>query len=288
MNQVQPGEACERTRLYLDSYISNELLIETNHEVLRHLEGCPACAAEAEARSRLRSRLKAAVERQAVPPDLQARIRQRQEPRRRFGWWTSGMLAAAAAVLVTIWLGYPRAGLPALTDRPAQAAYIEKISANVAAVVRVGLRDHVHCAVFRRYPKDPQPAEKMVQELGPEYQGLLPLLQAAAPEGYRCVMAHQCSYAGRRYVHLTLKKGEKVLSLVIARKDAGETMAGMPVVRQVSGIPVYEAKAERYQVAGFETGSYMAYVISEMSRAKNLEVAAVLAPGVSRLLENGA
>ncbi len=181
MNQVQPGEACEKTRLYLDSYVSNELLIETNHEVLRHLEACPACAAEAEARSRLRSRLKAAVEGQTVPADLQARIRQRLEPRRRFGWWTAGMVAAAAAVLFLV-LSDPRASLPSLTDRPAQTAYIEKVSANVAAVLRVGLRDHVHCAVFRRYPKDPPSVEQMVQDLGPAYQGLLPLLQAAAPE----------------------------------------------------------------------------------------------------------
>ena len=34
MNRVQFGEgACEKTRKYLDSYIGNELLVETNHEV---------------------------------------------------------------------------------------------------------------------------------------------------------------------------------------------------------------------------------------------------------------
>jgi hypothetical protein len=34
--------ACEKIRKYLDSYISNELLIETNHEVLRHVEKLPS------------------------------------------------------------------------------------------------------------------------------------------------------------------------------------------------------------------------------------------------------
>ena len=39
MNRIQFGEgACEKIRQYLDSYVSNELLVETNHEVLRHLE----------------------------------------------------------------------------------------------------------------------------------------------------------------------------------------------------------------------------------------------------------
>ena len=57
MNRVQFGEgACEKTRRYMDAYISNELLVETNHELLRHLEGCVACSAELETRGRLRTR----------------------------------------------------------------------------------------------------------------------------------------------------------------------------------------------------------------------------------------
>ncbi len=278
---------CGKMQLFLDSYISNELLIETNHEMLRHLEGCPACAAEAEALGRLKICLKAAVERQAVPEGLETRVRARLAPRRRVpGWWTAGMLAAAVAagVFVMVWMGYPRAALPALADRPAQAAFIETVAAHIGEALRVGLRDHVHCSVFRSYPKDPPTVEEMVRSLGPQYQGLLPIFEAAAPEGYRCVMAHHCSYAGRKYVHLTLRKGESVLSLVIARKQAGETLAGMKVARLAAGIPVYESRAERYQIAGFETGNYMAYVISEMSRGKNLQVAVAVAPGVSRLL----
>ena len=69
--------ACEQTRKYLDSYISSELLVETNHDLLRHLDGCAACSAEAEARARLRNRLKAAVQSQDVPPELPALVRER-------------------------------------------------------------------------------------------------------------------------------------------------------------------------------------------------------------------
>ena len=71
MNRIQFGEGgCEKTRKCLDAYISNELMVETNYEVLRHIEGCPACAAEVDTRVRLRSRLKAAVDAQSVPPYL--------------------------------------------------------------------------------------------------------------------------------------------------------------------------------------------------------------------------
>lgn len=287
MNQVQPGDACERTRLYLDSYISNELLIETNNEMVRHLEECPACAAEAEIRSRLKERLKSAVEREAVPAGLEARVCERLQPRRAYsGWWASWMLSAAAAALFlgALWLAYPRNPLPAVSDRPAQAVYIEKISTHLEAVLRVGLQDHVHCAVFRRYPQNPPSLQELARQLGPDYQGLLPILQAAAPEGYRCEMAHHCSYAGRKYVHLTLRKGNSVLSLVIAHKNPGESMAGLTAARSVAGVAIYQARAERYQVAGFETGDYLAFVISELDRGRNLDVAAALAPGVKRVL----
>ena len=54
MNVISHGDsACEKIRGYLDSYISNELLVETNHEVLRHLEGCPDCREELEALLRI-------------------------------------------------------------------------------------------------------------------------------------------------------------------------------------------------------------------------------------------
>ena len=37
MNRPQFGEsACEKTRRYMDAYLSNELLVETTHDLLQH------------------------------------------------------------------------------------------------------------------------------------------------------------------------------------------------------------------------------------------------------------
>ena len=42
MNVINFNEkTCEKIRRYFDSYLDNELLVETNHEVLRHLSVCP-------------------------------------------------------------------------------------------------------------------------------------------------------------------------------------------------------------------------------------------------------
>jgi anti-sigma factor (TIGR02949 family) len=287
MNRVQFGEgACEKTRRYMDAYISNELLVETNHEMLRHLETCPACSAELETRGRLRSLLKSAVQNQPVPPGLPASVRE-QIRRRQTSPWTHWALASAAAFALCIaaWLAYPwQQTLPDFADRAAQASYIQRVSATVASIFKSGLGDHIHCAVFRKYPRNPPTVEEMEDKLGPEYRGLLALVEPVVPPGYRVVMAHQCTYGDRHFVHLTMRKGEDLISVVITKRNPGETLNTLSPAATASGVPLYQSTAERYQIAAFESERYLAFVVSTLEVRKNLQLAAALAPAVRRLL----
>lgn len=296
MNRIQFGEgACEKTRRYMDAYLSNELLVETNHEVLRHLDGCPDCTSELEMRARLRSRLKSAVQAQAVPPELTARVCERLRKQESRSWfsmnrlsagWRPYVMAAAGIVLIgtAIWVRPAGTALPAVGDRAAQASYIQKISARVARVFKPGLGDHIHCALFRKYPENPPDIQEMEAKLGDEYKGLLPLVGPAVPEGYKVVLAHQCTYAGRKFVHLTMRKGTDVISLVIARKNEGETFTALSPEMNASGVPVYQTATENFQVAGFESEHYLAFVVGDLKGTVNLDIAVALAPAVRRLL----
>lgn len=291
MNRTEFGDgACASARKSLDLYLDGELPEASNLEVGRHVEACAACAAELNARSHLRARLKAAVNAQSVPVELEARIRAKIENPRlgvSFGvGWSRWAVAMAASLVVCagIWLGVPREKMPALSDRPAQNAYIQKISASLDAVLKVGLGDHVHCSIFRRYPPNPPPLEKMEADLGPAYQGLLPVVRAAVPEGYQVVLAHRCSFAGRKFIHLTFKKNDDLLSLVVARRESGESMERLAPTTEASGTPIYQAAAGRYQVAGFEAGDFLAYVVSDLKGKANLRIAANIAPGVRDFL----
>jgi len=291
MRLVQFGDhPCARIRRYVDSYINNELLVETNHEVLRHLETCPACAAEVESRTRIKARSKSAVQNQSIPEDLEARVRAalRQDSRSSFAWtrWAS----AAAAILVVavgLWVEVPRwtrPALPELADRRGQDVFIQKASASLSAVLKVGLGDHIHCSIFRKYPKDPPSVDEMAQKLGPAYQDLVPLVKARVPDEYRIILAHQCGYQGRRFVHLTLTNGSSLLSLVITRKQPGESMQALTVSDHASGVAVYQAAAQNYDVAGFETDQFLAYVVSDLGAQQNLQIAYALAPSVHQFL----
>jgi anti-sigma factor RsiW len=53
---MQCREVCD----LLDSFLGQELMVETNHELMRHLETCPDCRGELEARRQLRTVLRRA------------------------------------------------------------------------------------------------------------------------------------------------------------------------------------------------------------------------------------
>ena len=65
--------------------------------------------------------------------------------------------------------------------------------------MRIGLRDHIHCSVFRKYPKNPPTAEEIlkptpergVKAISPQYAGLILIVRSLVPENYRMTLAHQ-------------------------------------------------------------------------------------------------
>jgi anti-sigma factor (TIGR02949 family) len=66
---------CGKIRDYLDSYLNSELLVETTHEILRHLQKCPACSEALSARERVKAALRMAVQREAASQALRGRIK---------------------------------------------------------------------------------------------------------------------------------------------------------------------------------------------------------------------
>jgi hypothetical protein len=197
-------------------------------------------------------------------------------------------VAAAIAVIgLGTWLIAPRLTrpqLPDIADRRGQDTFIQKVSESLSAVLKVGLGDHIHCAVFRKYPKNPPSAGEMAQKLGAAYQDLAPLVKARIPAEYRIILAHQCGYQGRRFVHLTLTNGSNLLSLVITRKQPGETLQTQTGAGRVMGVALYQSAAGNYDVAGFETDQFLAYIVSDLGAKQNFQIASTVAPAVYHFL----
>jgi hypothetical protein len=150
----------------------------------------------------------------------------------------------------------------------------------------VGLGDHVHCTVFRKFPKQPPAREKMLADLGPENSPLLPLVQERIPKDYRVIMAHRCSYRGRKFVHLAMRGDSGLISLVIARRESGEAFGRdklAPVLAQ-SGIPIYQGQVRRFAIAGFESRDHLVYLVSDLGEQRNLALLASLSAPVQSFL----
>jgi len=231
-------------------------------------------------------RLRSAVGSVEVPPFLEARIRHRlraEKPSRRWLPKFVSVSAAATAVLVmaiSYQLGHLR-----LTVH-SQESYIASVSNQVATLMRVGLGDHIHCSVFRKYPKNPPTTEEFVEKLNPQYAGLIPIVRNQVPSDYRMMLAHECRYHGRKFVHLSLMNNSNMLSLVITRKAEGEsfnTEDMLPALVQ-SGIPMYQSGVQRFQMTAFETRDYLVYFISDLGRQQNTELMLALGPRVKDFL----
>src|SRR5215475_7649368 len=105
MNVVNFNErACERYRRYFDAYLDNELLVETNQDVLQHLNSCVECARILEGRARTKQLVRDAVTKEETPPELVGVLRSRLRTERPsfFAFNTGWMMAAAAVLLLAI------------------------------------------------------------------------------------------------------------------------------------------------------------------------------------------
>jgi len=197
--------ACRDVRAKLDFYIDNELLTETNHEVREHFDECAACAREADARRGLRTKLQESVRRSAVPADLERSVRERIRESARPAGAPWRMMAIAAAVLACVgsWLISGRRGFAVAT------------SPRLAAILRVGFGDHLHCAVIRQRNN---PA-RGVDKLSAAFKPVIALAQSRVPADMPLAIAHECHFEGRRFIHLTFRNDRNLLSLIITLKE---------------------------------------------------------------------
>jgi hypothetical protein len=148
--------------------------------------------------------------------------------------------------------------------------------------MRVGLGDHIHCSVFRKFPKNAPKVEQLVERMGPEYSPLIPVVQTHVPKDYKLMLAHECRYNGRRFKHLSLMNESNLLSLVITRKNEGESFdaEGMLPALVQSGIPMYQAGVQRFAVTAFESRDHLVYFISDLPQKQNTEMMLAMTPAL--------
>ena len=235
-----------------------------------------------EEESKLRQQLQRAVRGTEVPPYLESKIRAniraseaRQPLQFRYSW-----MAAAAALALAVFGGIAyQLGHLRLTAS-SQESYIASVSNHVASIMRVGLRDHLHCSHFRKFPKDEPKLENIERKLPAPYRGMVPIVRKHVPADFQLMITHECGYHDRKFVHLALKRGSQLLSVVLAVKQDGESFKTEELIPALTGagIPFYQSGVQRFQIAAFESDRHLVYIVSDLSQEENMRTMTAMGP----------
>src|SRR5438876_7899870 len=85
----------------------------------------------------------------------------------------------------------------------------------VSSVLALGVSDHLQCAIEgHNYPALANPPDQLRAKLGPDYAGLLQVVEVRLP-GFQVLEAHLCSVPGspRKYVHFITRGRGTILSV---------------------------------------------------------------------------
>jgi len=269
---------CRDVREVADSFLAEELLTETNHEILRHLETCAACRADLAARRELRERLRGAflrapdlAPRTEFLVDMQARLRAaaHRQPARR-GFRLQGLWVLAATVLLAVAVSLAYVGREWLSS--------------AGALARAVAGDHRNCALQFRLAERPISLEEAARRYGAVYEVLenLPPRDVSTQAGVAHVLErHACVYAGRRFAHIVFEyRGAKVSLLVTAVDGSVQSAVSGEALPRVAA----ERRIDDINVVSFRSGRHVVFVVGEVPRADLTQLADAVAQPLDRAL----
>ena len=254
---------CRDVREMADSFLSEQLLVETNHELLRHLETCPVCRSEMAARRALRERLRSAfVQAESLRPrpefaaELRTALRASQPgiTRRSLlqSWWSlaAGLaLAAGGGVFVRNSTGRSR----------------------MATLAREAAGDHQYCAVKFSLAERPISLEAAGKQYGAFYAALATFEVPAVDGPLELLEQHACLYQGRRFGHVVFRYRGALTSLLVT--DAAPPPA-----------PELEPADSGPAVASFPAERFVGFVVADLDRQHVLRLAQAFAAPLSQHL----
>jgi anti-sigma factor RsiW len=293
-NQVQ----CRDFRELADSYLSDELLIETNHDLLRHLEKCGDCREELASRRELRRKLRDGFQQ---APDLQMsdefanRLKDQlretvllrshsQVPR------YAAYIAVAAALVIAAAIGFRivqegwRSQQPPTVIggvNPEEKPERDRNRSDLvnAAFTESVIGDHRDCALNHRLEEKPISLDDAGRKYDRAYINLVSAVMSeeALPVGVELVDGHSCVFKGRRFGHVILKYQDQLISVLVTSTEAGDQGTPTPGEELIAS-----AQSDGFRMAHFETDRHAVYVVSSLNDTENLSIARAIAPSVSK------
>lgn len=255
---------CREVRQLAEAFVSEQLLVETTHAIVAHLERCPACRAEVAGLRRLRAAGQSAVAnaselapRAEFLASLTARLQDeatRRHPR------PTRWLAVAAGLLLVVGLGF---------------GVREWSLSNLSALLHAAIGDHRFCALDFKLAEEPISLEEAARRFDPvnrRLESIEPSTTILSGGPLRILERHSCVFEGRRFAHIVLGYQGQAVSLLVTTDEGLWTIpAGFPVT-------------DGFHATALRGSKHVAFVVSALDEDAVHEVAAAMAEPVARAL----
>jgi anti-sigma factor RsiW len=281
---------CQEFWEIADSYLSDELTIESNHEAIAHIEKCAKCRSELAARRAVRTKLREAFRglpsnrmRPKFMDDMSRRLQDAAIGKRSGRLRRYSMLAVAAGLLLAAVLGViivrQQLSRPARTTAKADRTN----SSDQQELAKAAVGDHRDCAVQFRLAEKPIDLELAGRQYDAAYLGLTKSIFIAGgetPLGVQLIEAHSCIFKGRRFAHLVLKYRGSLLSVLVTEIPAARVVRSAPSSVLTEPDSIVCSQIDDYNVSFFQTARHAVFVVSALPEGENLAVTRALAPGI--------
>lgn len=305
---------CRDFREVADSYLSDELLVETNHDVIAHLETCADCRRELAARRELRTILRtsfAKAEELQIPHEFASRLHSELRAAATSRAMLLNILPRtwmiAAGVMVALTLGaiavwqrqrvqinseiadnrQPQSNAavksPDVKERPGEVAV--DTNAILARLSELASGDHRDCAIGHRLPDRPIPLEEAGRKYDRAYLDLTKAVMSHRDdfdEAIELVMAHACVFRGQWFGHIVVRHRGRLVSLLVTRLEdsSGIATAKEKLPKDSAAQVIACSTAGGFQISCFRTAQHGVFVVSDLEEGENLALARRLAPSL--------
>lgn len=272
---------CQEFRELIDSYLCDELLTETNHGVLRHLEYCSDCRFVIEDRRMFRAKLRSSIENcsdfiicEDFKGNLHNLLRKSALPKKQvghspfFGKFAFATAAVSVLIFAVLGLWFFQISSP---DNSLQIASVNN-KLPTAHFQKIALGDHQNCAVNHRLQEKPVEIDLSAPQFASLKEGVLMPLKEAI-ESCKLVESHTCKYEGQSFTHLVFDYEGKTMSVLLADLDNYKPLEANLIAK---------LSDQGYQIAHFDVDKKAVFVISDLPENKNSNAAEVIAAPLRR------
>ncbi|CAN5724802.1 hypothetical protein BH24ACI3_BH24ACI3_00160 [soil metagenome] len=277
---------CKDFREISEAYLSDELLVETNLQVFRHMENCQSCRSDFAARRSLRMKVRSAVVdapefavSEAFERDLAARLRDTAVSNS--GWrgifkMPRILVPTFAALVIAVFAGFVTYQYNLMSTTSDLAILRIGLTNYLTEVSFKAIGNHKNCALdkLEKWESGNLPVSEDGTAMANKVIGPL---RASFSENVEILHSHDCIYEGRRFSHVIVRRGGRTLSVFFDRSDESRHLAAEEGVKD----SIICNKENGMQVASFRVNGYAVFVVSDMPEPENLEIARSISDSLS-------